>query len=94
MRRVEKIRARAHFNGEYEAPYEPPCRIHLVVSGEQSCQSGTDSCASFWDGPRLRPAYAAQVIGQALEKNTQSTSVRGAYDRPRLRVVTAIDERV
>jgi hypothetical protein len=93
-RRVEKIRAREHFDGEYETPYEPPCRIHQSAGLLAACQTGTGTDAFFWDGPRLRSAFAAQVLGQALGVRQQVVAMRGAYGGARLRLVASIDQRI
>jgi hypothetical protein len=93
-RRVDKIRAREHFNGEYETPFEPPCRFHQFAGQPPAYHNGTASDAFFWDGPRLCSAFAAQVLGQALDAQTQSGSARGTYGRVRLRLVASVDERV
>jgi hypothetical protein len=93
-RRVDKTRAREHFNGEYEALYEPPCRIHQFAGQPPAYQNSTASDAFFWDGPPLRSAFAAQVLGQAFDARTPSGSARGTYGRVRLRLVTSVDERV
>lgn len=93
-RRVEKMRARAHFNGEYEAPYEPQCRTLPYTGGRAAYQTGTIPDAFFWDGPRLSSVFAAQVIGQALAAQISAGSALGTYGRPRLRPVASLDERV
>lgn len=32
----------------------------------QSYQNGTNQCAPLWNGPALRPAFVAQVLGQVI----------------------------
>jgi hypothetical protein len=35
----------------------------------KSSQNGTPNDASFWDGPRLRAPFVAQIIGQVIGDN-------------------------
>jgi hypothetical protein len=39
-----------------------PIRVELV------CQDGTQEFDPFWDGPRLLPAFAAQLIAQTMKQ--------------------------
>ena len=51
-----------------------PVRVELV------CQDETQEFDPFWDGPRLLPAFVAQVIGQAMpERRDASATVETAY---------------
>jgi len=52
----------------------PPVRVELV------CQDETQGFDPFWDGPRLLPAFAAQVIGQAIpDRRDARATVETAY---------------
>ena len=46
--------------GDHKIP--SPVRVELV------CQDETQGFDPFWDGPRLLPAFAAQLIGQTMER--------------------------
>ncbi len=47
------------------------------------CQNGTIEYAPLWNGPRLRPAFVAQVLGQVMmDRRDQAASLaRVAYGR-------------
>ena len=40
---------------------------------------GTASAAPLWNGPRLRPAFVAQVLGQVLMDDNRSRMSPAAY---------------
>jgi hypothetical protein len=51
-----------------------PLRVELL------CQDETSAFDPFWDGPRLLPAFAAQLLGQALpDRRDPSAIVETAY---------------
>lgn len=54
-------------------PQSPP---HLTV--ELVCQGETAKPDPFWDGPRLKPVFVAQLIGQAIP-DPAPLSPRPAY---------------
>jgi len=93
MRGVEKIRTRRQFDGEYAARQQArPCVARHRAAGAP-CQSGTDEHASFWNGPRLTPAFAAQVIVQAMGKpRALNSSVHAAYGHRAVRIAPFINE--
>lgn len=35
----------------------------------------------FWDGPRLVPAFVAQLLGQAMPERRESVMIETAYGR-------------
>jgi hypothetical protein len=41
---------------------------HAPVRASLVCQDETEEFDPFWDGPRLLPAFAAQLIGQTTER--------------------------
>lgn len=54
------------------------------VRVEPLCQDETPRFAPLWDGPRLLPAFAAQLIGQLhMDRRDTSLSVETAYGRIR-----------
>jgi hypothetical protein len=66
-----------NFNAEEQQP-ALPVRVELV------CQDETPRFDPFWDGPRLLPAFVAQLMGQAgMERRNTSMSVETAYGRAR-----------
>ena len=83
VRAVEKIKPRANFDGEYENRRQPKSWICVPYERRQPCQSGTVDDGSFWDGPRLKSEFAAQVLGQAMAATDAPTTLRGAaYRKP------------
>ena len=51
-----------------------PVRVELV------CQDETREFDPFWDGPRLLPAFAAQLMGQTMpDRREASATVETAY---------------
>jgi hypothetical protein len=76
---VEKIKARAQFDGEYAAQRESQSWICVPREQDQTYQSGTPEIASFWDAPRLKPEFAAQVLGQAMEAQAPDAAASAAY---------------
>ncbi|HEY4943751.1 MAG TPA: hypothetical protein VII56_20150 [Rhizomicrobium sp.] len=45
-------------------------------------QIGTGSSAPFWNGPRLQPAFVAQVLGQVMtDRQKQTLNPAPAYRR-------------
>jgi hypothetical protein len=51
-----------------------PLRVELV------CQDETSGFDPFWDGPRLLPAFVAQLIGQAMpDRRDIGATVETAY---------------
>jgi hypothetical protein len=81
VRAVEKIRPRAQFNGEHERNRDAQSWICVPLERLGSCQSGTVDDASYWDAPRLKSEFAAQVIGQALGEEKKNASAAAAYAR-------------
>ena len=80
LRDIEKTSRRKQFDGEYEAGQSTCSRIAKRPEGSLSCQYGTSENASFWNGPRLRPGFAAQVLGQAMKSPLiQNPSAYAAY---------------
>lgn len=51
-----------------------PIQVELV------CQDETPRFDPFWDGPRLLPAFVAQLMGQmSMDRRQASVSVETAY---------------
>ena len=95
VRAVEKIKPRANFDGEYENRREPKSWICVPYERRQPCQSGTVDDGSFWDGPRLKSEFAAQVIGQATAPaGAPKTSAGAAYRRPAFILLPLFDKNV
>jgi hypothetical protein len=53
-----------------------------AVQVELVCQEGTSNFDPFWDGPKLLPAFAAQLMGQMTQERRDSQiPVETAYGR-------------
>jgi hypothetical protein len=57
-----------------EKPAPVPQALHL-------CRDETPSFDPFWDGPRLVPAFVAQLLGQAMPERRDNAMVETAYGR-------------
>lgn len=80
--RVEKACNTSNFGhetlrGNHEARAHDPRLAQRGLS-----RSETDECAPLWYGPRLRPAFVAQVLGQVLTPDGahDARSVFAAYE--------------
>jgi hypothetical protein len=58
----------------------------------QPCRNETVSFAPLWNGPRLRPAFVAQVLGQVLMNPRERASglARVAYDNGAPKIPAAL----
>jgi len=48
---------------------------------ERLCRDDTPSFDPFWDGPRLVPAFVAQLLGQVMPERRDNAQVETAYGR-------------
>jgi hypothetical protein len=62
------------FNAEKQSPAS-------AIQVELLYQDETSNFDPFWDGPRLLPAFVAQLMGQYGERRDTSISVETAYGR-------------
>ncbi len=82
VRAVEKIRPRAHFNGEHDERRSTTSWICVPYERRDACRSGTDEIGSLWDGRILTSEFAAQVLGQAMVSEAPKSSPARTYGRP------------
>ena len=62
-----------------EAKKPPRIQVELV------CHDGTDGFDPKWDGPRLLPAFVAQVMGQVMDQERRThVALETAYGTARL----------
>jgi hypothetical protein len=93
VRGVEKSKARRQFDGECATQRQAQTRIARPSAACAPCQFGTNEHASFWNGERLTPVFAAQVLGQAMnEPRAQNPSVHAAYGNRTVGIAPFIDE--
>jgi hypothetical protein len=62
-------------DGERQGHDAPSRALLRPTTPCPACQNDTAPTGSHWDGPRLRPAFVAQVIGQVL-MDEQSRALR------------------
>jgi hypothetical protein len=92
-RGVEKTKARRQFDGEYATGQPAHTCVARHSAASAPCQYGTDDDASFWNGPRLMPVFAAQVLAQAMNKpRAQDPSAYVAYRGRAVRSALLFDE--
>lgn len=91
---IEKVRPQADFNGEHAPQREPRSWVCVPADRRKSCQSGTVDDGSFWDGPRLKTEFAAQVLGQAMGISNAAPSATSAYRRRARVLVPLFDKNV
>jgi hypothetical protein len=93
VRGVEKSRSRRHFDGECATRLPARTCFTQHSASRAPCQFGTDEHASFWNGPRLASAFAAQVVAQALEKSgARDPSAHAAYSGRAIRSAPLFDQ--
>jgi hypothetical protein len=93
VRGVEKSKARRQFDGECTTRRQVLTCVARHSAACAPCQFGTDEHASFWNGERLMPAFAAQVLGQAMNKpRAQNPSAHTAYSGRAVRIAPFFDE--
>jgi hypothetical protein len=93
VRGVEKSGSRRHFDGECATPQPARTGATRHSTPCAPCQFGTDERASFWNGERLAPAFAAQVLAQAMSKpGAQNLSAHAAYSGRAVRIAPLFDQ--
>jgi len=79
-RRCEKSSDSSALNQEQADLNAGDHKNHLPVRVELLCQDDTPGFDPFWDGPRLLPAFVAQLMGQAMpERRDTGAMVETAY---------------
>jgi hypothetical protein len=79
VKAVEKISSRAGFDGEYSSRREPQSWICTPLTKRTSSQTETDQSDPYWDAPRLKPTFVAQVMGQVYCPATPQAAAGEAY---------------
>jgi hypothetical protein len=63
----------------------PRLQVELV------CQDETQRFDPFWDGPRLKPAFVAQLLGQVMPAAHKQATVATAYGATAPRMARLVD---
>jgi len=93
VRAVESSKARPQFDGERAGRQAQAAFFAHPAPTGAPCQYGTDPSASFWNGPRLKPAFVAQVLAQALSRPCRQDSyAQSAYRRRSVPAALLFDE--
>ncbi|MBV9550138.1 MAG: hypothetical protein JO256_10755 [Alphaproteobacteria bacterium] len=64
------LREEPRKSGKDAAVSPPPLKVELV------CQDSTKAHDPFWDGPRLKPAFVAQLLAQVIASDERPTPRR------------------
>ena len=76
-------------SGAFTSPEpEPPPRLTVELVSQRE----TPKPDPFWDGPRLKPVFVAQVIGQAMPDPARP-SPRAAYGAAEPRMARLLDRK-
>lgn len=94
VRAIEKINTRAGFDGEHTSRREPPTWICTPTPKRETSQTGTDQSDPYWDAPRLKPTFVAQVMGQVYCTQAPLPSAGAAYRATPALHPTVLDENI
>lgn len=91
--RIEKASASNRLgSGRQDCPQHrekptPRLQVELV------CQDETARFDPFWDAPRLRPVFAAQLMGQVMPERRVTVAVETAYGKAAPRAALLVDRK-
>ncbi len=92
--RVEKACNASDLNDRTMHSDDPNAQRHTAATSRELSQSETQRAAPLWHGPRLSPAFVAQVLGQVMESTPRDArSVFAAYEDGAGRAVRPAFER-
>jgi hypothetical protein len=80
---IEKIRPQARFDGEQSDQQQPKSWVCTPLTKPHASQSSTETSDPFWDAPRLKPQFVAQVMGQVYGTAARQASASTAYKTAR-----------
>ena len=79
----------AHSRRDTENQDKPAPRLQV----ELVCQDETARFDPFWDAPRLKPAFVAQLMGQVLPEHRATVAVETAYGKAAPRQALLVDRK-
>lgn len=91
---IEKAKPQADSNGEHAPQRETRSWVCVPTERRKACQFGTVDDGSYWDGPRLKSEFAAQVLGQAMGRSNDARSAASAYRKRALTLLPLLDKNV
>jgi len=82
----------AHLGAEERGPGRQARKERPRLQVELVCQEGTKPHDPFWDGPRLKPAFVTQLLGQTMLGGRAVAPPR-AYDESQASAALLLDAR-
>lgn len=95
-RAVGKANSSRTLDGECAGDDTLPFAARTAERRRASCQIGTAEIAPLWNGPRLRPAFVAQVLGQVM-MDAQARALElapAAYRERGAQIARLLDDRL
>jgi hypothetical protein len=82
----------AHLGDEERGPDRQARKERPKLQVELVCQEGTKAHDPFWDGPRLKPAFVTQLLGQMMTGG-QAQAPAHAYGESQASAALLLDAR-
>jgi hypothetical protein len=82
----------AHLGHEERGPDRRAHKESPKLQVELVCQEGTKPHDPFWDGPRLKPAFVTQLLGQMMSGGQTQAPAR-AYGESQASAALLLDTR-
>lgn len=79
--------ARPHDGAKKQDKPAPRLQVELV------CQDETPRFDPFWDAPRLKPTFVAQLMGQVMPERRVMVAVETAYGKVAPRQALLVDRK-
>jgi hypothetical protein len=76
-------------HNQFAQKHKPAPRLQV----DRVSQDDTDGFDPFWDGPRLKPIFVAQLLGQAMPAQRPHLSVDNAYGKAAVRTALLVDRK-
>ena len=83
----------AHLGDEERRPDRQARKERPKLQVELVCQEGTKAHDPFWDGPRLKPAFVTQLLGQMTVRRRTGASPSRAYGESQASAALLLDAR-
>lgn len=95
-RRIEKSSPSSQLGNAPRDEARPQEKAPRRLQVELVSHSGTSSFDPFWDGPRLRPQFVTQLLGQVMPQGGsphRNPAIRTPYEAPALRTAMLVDRK-
>lgn len=90
-RSVEKSSASSDLGTHQQDTAKNPGKLPPRLQVELVCQDETVRFDPFWDGPRLKPAFVAQLLGQVMPDAHKSMAAQTVYGAAVPRAARLVD---